>query len=591
VLSIHQSLMANPLFGVLTKPRRERTPLDLEEIARAAKVYPFFAAMDLHQRLEMGRVLQLFAMHEGMPVFHEGDEGDLFYIVLSGKVSIVVGGVTVGSIEAGGQFGELALIKDEPRAATIRTDETTLFATVSKRDYQRTLKQLQKTLLKARVDFLASTSIFRKISRLVLYKWSYYFEPAEVGRNQTLLEQGQQAERVWFIEQGECRVMHRPQTAPRHWVEIAVLGPGDQFGELSAFDRCVQGTAVVTRTPVKLYSILAKDFVSLLPPSKIDEIRNFVLTKEAWYGSRIAQVASARVRMRDSSAAAARAAAKPAATAAAVAAAAATMDAADEKAEEMKSLLARPPSALASSEPLTTPMPSPPPPPPRPHTVIGIHRPQSSRPGSPGKPSPLTNLAAGAAAPQPHQLHSAGVSIAEALTVQQRQQQSSSPPPLRERKPRPSTAFASHQFSRLQQHHHHQKVQSPLSVLTSVLGDGGAFGHGGPPAKHTAKSLATAQAALYRANVRALQRSASPSNMFHKGGEREATGKDGSAEARGGGINAARARRGQSGRAPSDRYAAVKANYSRATAVFDPVRYAIPSFDSRKGFCFTDGWA
>jgi len=57
----------------------------------------------------------------GTAVVEQGDVGDAFFAVGDGQFEIVVDGRRVGSCEPGGHFGELALLSDAPRAATVRS--------------------------------------------------------------------------------------------------------------------------------------------------------------------------------------------------------------------------------------------------------------------------------------------------------------------------------------------------------------------------------------------------------------------------------------------------------------------------------------
>ena len=59
-------------------------------------------------------------------VFREGDRGDWLYVVLDGEVEVVrhvpgQGEVTLGKLGAGECFGEIALVSDKPRSATVRS--------------------------------------------------------------------------------------------------------------------------------------------------------------------------------------------------------------------------------------------------------------------------------------------------------------------------------------------------------------------------------------------------------------------------------------------------------------------------------------
>ncbi|MGR9086554.1 MAG: Crp/Fnr family transcriptional regulator [Gammaproteobacteria bacterium] len=77
-------------------------------------------------------------------ILSEGDETRSLYIVLSGKVRVFTRDekskeVTLRVQESGSYFGELALLGDEPRSASVETLEMTVCAILSKEDFKRWL--------------------------------------------------------------------------------------------------------------------------------------------------------------------------------------------------------------------------------------------------------------------------------------------------------------------------------------------------------------------------------------------------------------------------------------------------------------------
>jgi len=53
-------------------------------------------------------------------VFEQGERGESFYIVESGRAAVVCDGRVIGTLGRGSSFGEIALLRDRPRTAAVR---------------------------------------------------------------------------------------------------------------------------------------------------------------------------------------------------------------------------------------------------------------------------------------------------------------------------------------------------------------------------------------------------------------------------------------------------------------------------------------
>jgi CRP-like cAMP-binding protein len=60
----------------------------------------------------------------GQIIMTQGEPGDAFYVIESGQLDIITDGVTVRTCGPGEHVGEIALLLDAPRNATVRAGTT-----------------------------------------------------------------------------------------------------------------------------------------------------------------------------------------------------------------------------------------------------------------------------------------------------------------------------------------------------------------------------------------------------------------------------------------------------------------------------------
>jgi len=90
----------------------------LERFAANSKLIALLDEPGLQRLAEAGRIV---AAETGMVVVNQGDHGDDLYLIVSGRMSVhtVEAGGEVAMLEAGMFFGEIAVMTEEPRSATV----------------------------------------------------------------------------------------------------------------------------------------------------------------------------------------------------------------------------------------------------------------------------------------------------------------------------------------------------------------------------------------------------------------------------------------------------------------------------------------
>jgi len=96
----------------------------------------------------------------------QGDAGDFFYVVETGTFEFIVHGSKVGQCGACGSFGELALLYDTRRAATVRcTSAATVFA-LNRDTFKYTLSNDVQTYSEEITEALRQVPLFSEHLRL-----------------------------------------------------------------------------------------------------------------------------------------------------------------------------------------------------------------------------------------------------------------------------------------------------------------------------------------------------------------------------------------------------------------------------------------
>jgi len=103
-----------------------------------AKV-PILSSMTAYERSQLADALKPESVTDGGAICKQGDVGNKFYIIEDGEAVATKGGQQVMSYSAGDYFGELALIRNQPRAATVSAKGNTKLLSIDSRSFKRLL--------------------------------------------------------------------------------------------------------------------------------------------------------------------------------------------------------------------------------------------------------------------------------------------------------------------------------------------------------------------------------------------------------------------------------------------------------------------
>ncbi len=145
-------------------------------LARVLAITPVFEGVPPEARAALADRFQLKPFSDGQVVVKEGDAGQTFYLIRSGRVRVLTqdikGGeiVELGGMGDGGFFGEVALLTDKPRTATVVADGDAELMELTREDFNTivstypSVKKVVEAYQKQRVQDTIRTLMSRKSS-------------------------------------------------------------------------------------------------------------------------------------------------------------------------------------------------------------------------------------------------------------------------------------------------------------------------------------------------------------------------------------------------------------------------------------------
>ncbi|XP_022255288.1 cAMP-dependent protein kinase type II regulatory subunit-like isoform X2 [Limulus polyphemus] len=241
-----------------------------KQLAEAVKNILLFRSLDQEQVQELLDAMFERKVKTGDIIIHQGDDGDYFYVIQSGTYNIYVSTdqeneTFVGKYENSGSFGELALMYNQPRAATIKAaSEGSLWA-MSRQVFR---KIVLKGAFKKRKEYetlLEGVPMLQSLNSFEIMNLCDALMPKSYKDGDIIIKQGEEGDGMYFVENGTVRIVMTNESGEEK--ELLKLSKGQYFGELALVThkpRAASAYAVGKNVKLAFLDVLA--FERLLGP-------------------------------------------------------------------------------------------------------------------------------------------------------------------------------------------------------------------------------------------------------------------------------------------------------------------------------------
>ena len=217
---------------------------------------PLFGSLDAKSLSGLIERVKVVSLDEGEVLFHQGDPADTLYVVADGAVVPIAeedARKKLAVLEAGAFFGEIGLMTNQPRNATIQAMVDSRLLAIDRKAMWGLIRK-HPEVLEIMLCFLRDRLIDRLIRTNPLFETfpakqrpsvAKLFRFLEVRVGATLIEQGHISENLFALLAGSLQVIKMDIDTDKM---LAVLEPGAIFGEMSVLEQTPAIASVVAQT-------------------------------------------------------------------------------------------------------------------------------------------------------------------------------------------------------------------------------------------------------------------------------------------------------------------------------------------------------
>ncbi|KAK8861453.1 hypothetical protein IAR55_002272 [Kwoniella newhampshirensis] len=272
----------NPSTGAM--PSFPKTDEQLERIRQAIQPNFLFRNLDEDQEADVLAAMKEVNIGPGELIIEQGAAGDYFYVVESGTLEVYIKkdgqvidpekgdkqglGKKVATCTEGNSFGELALMHNAPRAASILSVTPCTLWALDRVSFRTIL--LDHTSRKRRLyeSFLSEVQILASLQPQERAKIADVLESRTFIEGEDVITQGDAGEEFFLIESGTAVAIKKDLEGREQVVKR--LAKGDYFGELALINRQTRAATVRAEGSEKLRvaALGEQAFTRLLGPVK-----------------------------------------------------------------------------------------------------------------------------------------------------------------------------------------------------------------------------------------------------------------------------------------------------------------------------------
>ena len=193
------------------------------------------------------RKVRCFEVASKEVIFEQGQPGRCFFVVSAGRLEVKANDER-RILGPGQSFGELALIDDRPRTATVRTLEPCVLWGLDRNTFMKALKRLRMQEYEENKNFINSVNVFNVLTNLQKEALLGVLVTQKWAAGQVVVKQGDSGDMLYIVKKGVA--VSNPERS-----DSREIHKGEFFGEQGLLNNSLRVETIAAATDLVLISI------------------------------------------------------------------------------------------------------------------------------------------------------------------------------------------------------------------------------------------------------------------------------------------------------------------------------------------------
>ncbi|XP_066303871.1 cGMP-dependent protein kinase 1-like isoform X1 [Branchiostoma lanceolatum] len=255
-------------------PRVPKDQSVKQMLKEAIQQNDFMKNLDPIQVSEIVDCMDFQMFQSGQKVIQEGEAGQQLFVAEVGDLQVSKGGKNLGNMGPKTLFGELALLYNCSRTATVKAVTESKLWAIDRNIFQMIMIKTGRTRREEHFKFLKSVTLLKELPQAKLSKIADCLEVDFYHEGEYIIREGQTGDTFFIIIEGEVKVTQKIEGEEEPKLTRR-LGRGETFGEKALLSEEKRTANVIAVGGVKCLTLDRVAFNQLIGPlneiKKVDE--------------------------------------------------------------------------------------------------------------------------------------------------------------------------------------------------------------------------------------------------------------------------------------------------------------------------------